>query len=226
MYDPIHKRKGRGVSDWAILSALGDDEARGVLTSARRRRFKRGEVVFHRDDPADTLHLVSSGCLAVRVITPLGSVATLQLVGPGECFGELALLGGAHVRSAKVEAISASETYALSRTDLDRLRAQHREIDAFLVELLGQRVAELTERLVEALYTPAPRRVRLMLDGLAERYREPSGRATIPLTQDDLAGLAGTSRLTVNRVLHELQRAGQVEIGRGRVTVLAAGAGP
>jgi CRP-like cAMP-binding protein len=160
----------------------------------------------------------------VRVITPLGSVATLQLVGPGECFGELALLGGTQVRSAKVEAISASETYALSRTDLDRLRAQHREIDVFLVELLGQRVAELTERLVEALYTPAPRRVRLMLDGLAERYREPSGQATIPLTQDDLAGLAGTSRLTVNRVLHELQRAGHVEIGRGRVTVLAAGA--
>jgi hypothetical protein len=42
------------MSDWAIPSALGDDEARGVLTSARRRRFKRGEVVFHRDDPADT----------------------------------------------------------------------------------------------------------------------------------------------------------------------------
>ena len=65
----------------------------------------------------------------------------------------------------------------------------------------------------------------MMLDGLAERYREPSGRATIPLTQDDLAGLAGTSRLTVNRVLHELQRTGHVEIGRGRVTGLAAGAG-
>jgi CRP/FNR family cyclic AMP-dependent transcriptional regulator len=85
MYDPIQSGRGVAVSDWAILSALGDDEARGVLTSARRRRFKRGEVVFHRDDPADTLHLVSSGCLAVRVITPLGSVATLQLVGPGEC---------------------------------------------------------------------------------------------------------------------------------------------
>ena len=209
-----------------LLADLPPEDVRRLLSIARRRTFARGEVVFHRDDPADTLHLVSSGCLAVRVITPLGSVATLQLVGPGECFGELALLGGAHVRSAKVEAISASETYALSRTDLDRLRAQHREIDAFLVELLGQRVAELTDRLVEALYTPAPRRVRLMLDGLAERYREPSGRATIPLTQDDLAGLAGTSRLTVNRVLHELQRAGQVEIGRGRVTVLAAGAGP
>jgi CRP-like cAMP-binding protein len=211
--------------DWPLLVDLPPEDVRRLLSIARRRTFARGEVVFHRDDPADTLHLVRSGCLAVRVITPLGSVATLQLVGPGECFGELALLGGAQVRSAKVEAISASETYALSRTDLDRLRTQHREIDVFLVELLGQRVAELTERLVEALYTPAPRRVRMMLDGLAERYREPSGQATIPLTQDDLAGLAGTSRLTVNRVLHELQRAGQVEIGRGRVTVLATGAG-
>src|SRR3954469_4300081 len=125
MYDRIQSGRGLAVSDWAILSALGDDEARGVLTSARRRRFKRGAVVFHRDDPADTLHLVSSGCLAVRGITPLRSVATLQLGGPGACFGELALLGGAQVRSAKVEAISASETYALPRTALDRLRARY-----------------------------------------------------------------------------------------------------
>jgi CRP/FNR family cyclic AMP-dependent transcriptional regulator len=207
------------VPEWPILNMLAEEEARGVLASARRRRFARGEVVFHRDDPADTMHLVRSGCLAVRVITPVGNVATLQLVGPGQCFGELALVRSGHVRSATVEAVTPSETYALSQADLEQLRGRHPEIDRQLAELFGDRLAELTDRLVEALYTPAPRRVRRILDDLAERYREPSGDAVIPLTQDDLAGLAGTSRLTVNRVLQELRRKGQVELRRGRIRV-------
>jgi CRP/FNR family cyclic AMP-dependent transcriptional regulator len=207
------------VSEWPILNMLADEEARGVLAAARRRRFARDEVVFHRDDPADTMHLVRSGCLAVRVITPVGSVATLHLVGPGECFGELALVRSGHVRSATVEAVSPSETYAVSQADLEQLRRRHPEIDRYLAQLFGDRLADLTERLVEALYTPAPRRVRRILDDLAERYREPSGDAVIPLTQDDLAGLAGTSRLTVNRVLQELRRSGRVELYRGRILV-------
>jgi CRP-like cAMP-binding protein len=90
-----------------------------------------------------------------------------------------------------------------------------------MTQLLADRIAELTDRLVEALYTPAPRRVRRMVDQLAEQYREPGGDAVIPLTQDDLAGLAGTSRLTVNRVLQDMRRRGQVELTRGRIRVPA-----
>ncbi|MDX6522794.1 MAG: hypothetical protein QOI17_307 [Gaiellales bacterium] len=216
---------GASITEWPILDMLYAEEARGVLAAARRRSFARGEVVFHRDDPADTMHLVRSGCLAARVTTPLGSVATLQLVGPGQCFGELALIRSGHIRSATVEALSASETYALSRGDLDQLRRLHPEVDSHLLELLGDRLADLTDRLVEALYTPAPRRVRHIVDELAERYRQPDGDAVIPLTQDDLAGLAGTSRLTVNRVLQEMRRRGQVELRRGRIRVVSDSGG-
>jgi CRP-like cAMP-binding protein len=208
------------MAGWPILDVLEAEEARGVLAAARRRSYRRGEVVFHRDDPADTMHLVRSGCLAVRVTTPLGDVATLQLLGPGQSFGELALLRPGHVRTATVQALGPAETYALSQRDVDQLRAAHPEIGDHLLQLMADRVADLTERLVEALYTPAPQRVRRMLEGLAERYGEPSGDAVIPLTQDDLAGLAGTSRLTVNRVLQDMRRRGQVELSRGRIRIV------
>jgi CRP/FNR family transcriptional regulator, cyclic AMP receptor protein len=125
------------------------------------------------------------------------------------------------VRSATVHALQAGETHALRRPDLDRLRRAHPQIDAFLVSLLADRVAELTDRLVDALYTPAPQRVSRMLEQLAERYRDSTGAATIPLTQEDLAGLAGTSRITVSRVLGDLRSRGMVEIRRGRI-ILAA----
>jgi CRP/FNR family transcriptional regulator, cyclic AMP receptor protein len=208
------------VRTWPMLAGLGEEEVRHMLALARRRRFARGEVVFHRGDPADTLHLVAAGCFAVRVVTPVGDAATLTLVGPGGSFGELALMRTRHTRSATVQALQAGETYALQRADLDRLRA-HPQLEAFLVHLLAERVAELTERLVEALYTPAPQRVRQTLRELAAAYADGSGDATIPLTQDDLAGLAGTSRLTVSRVLRDLRAEGRVRVGRGRITVLA-----
>ncbi len=207
------------MSDWPILSPLSDEEKRQLLALARRRRFARGEIVVHRDDTADTLHLVRSGCLAVRVLTPVGDMATLSLVGPGGTFGELGLVRSAHLRSATIQALEPSETHVLRRTTFDELRRTHPAIDTVLVHILADRVAELTDRLVDALYTPAPRRVTALIAALADRYRDGSGTGTIPLTQDDLASLAGTSRLTVSRVLREMRARGEVEVRRGKLIV-------
>ena len=110
--------------DWPILSPLSEDEKRQVLVLARRRRFQRGEVVVHRDDPADTMHLVQTGSLAVRVLTPLGDMATLAIVGPGGVVGEMGLLRETRMRSATIQALAATETYSLNRETFDRLRRE------------------------------------------------------------------------------------------------------
>ncbi len=221
-----HRRYTPRMPAWSLLSMLGEEETRALLKAARRRSYRRGEVVFHRDDPADTVHLVVSGSFAVRVITPVGDVVTLGLVGPGNWFGELALVRERHVRSATVQALSPAETHVIGLGEFDELRRQQPELDRVLVDFFAHRVAELSERLVDALYTPAPDRVRKLLSELAERYAAPgSSAATIPLTQEDIAGLAGTSRLTVSRVLRDLRAAGAVEVGRGRIVLHRAGSG-
>lgn len=213
---------GAAVSDWPILSPLTPDERRRLLALARRRRFAKGEVVVHRDDPAETLHLVRSGCLAVRVLTAVGDVATLTLVGPGETVGEIGLIRRERLRTATIQAVAPTETHAIDSRAFARLRREHPAVDAVLVELLADRIADLTDRLLDALYTPAPRRVAALIDRLADAHRDASGTATIPLTQDELARLAGTSRLTVSRVLGGMRRDGRVEVSRGRLVVRPA----
>jgi CRP-like cAMP-binding protein len=205
--------------DWPILSPLSEDEKREVLALARRRRFLRGEIVVHRDDPADTMHLVHSGCLAIRVLTPVGDMATLGLVGPGDAVGEMGLLRSERMRTATIQALAPTETYSLNRQTFDKLRRDHPAVDALLVQILADRVAELTARLVDALYTPAPRRVANLIAALAETYSDGSGAATIPLTQEDLASLAGTSRLTVSRVLRGMRERDRIEVSRGKLVV-------
>ena len=175
-----------------------------VLSIARRRTFARGEVVFHHDDPADTVHLIVSGRFAVRVRTPVGDSAILTVLGPGELFGEVALLGPEQRRSATVEALEPAETRSIFRDDFHALRASHPGVSDVLIAILVGEVTRLSRHLLEALYVSSDKRVLRRLIELADLYGGADvAEVTIPLRQDDLAGLAGTSRATVNRVLRQ-----------------------
>ena len=201
---------------WELLGDVPDDEIRRVLSIARRRTFARGEVVFHEHDPADSLHLVAKGRFAVRITTPFGESALLGLRGPGESFGELALVSGREaVRSATVEALEPAETHAVYRREFDALRREHPGVGEVLVALLAQAVRRTNELLLDAYYAPAETRVLRRLRDLAAAF--PDGE--VRLTQEDLASLAGTSRATVNRVLRDAERRGAVELRRGRTVV-------
>src|SRR5690348_4758741 len=110
---------------WSLLGGVPADDVAALLAVTRHRRFGRGEVVFHRDDPADELHLVASGRFAIRVMTPLGETATIGVRGPGDSFGEMALVATGGRRSATVCALEDGETVAVRRDAFDRLRQQH-----------------------------------------------------------------------------------------------------
>lgn len=191
-----------------------------VLSIARRRTFARGEVVFHHDDPADTVHLIVSGRFAVRVRTPLGDTAILTVLGPGDLFGEVALLGPEQRRTATIEALEAAETRSIFRDDFQRLRADHPGVSEVLIAILVGEVKRLSRHLLEALYVSSDKRVLRRLVELADLYgTADAAEVTIPLRQDDLAGLAGTSRATVNRVLRQEEVRGAVALARGKVTI-------
>jgi CRP/FNR family transcriptional regulator, cyclic AMP receptor protein len=175
--------------------------------------------VFHEGDPGDALHLIAKGRVAVRVTTRLGERATLAIRGPGEAFGELALINNAP-RSATVAALEPGETFSIRQAEFDELRREHPGVNRILVSLLANSVRRMDELIVEALYAGAEKRVLRRLRDLAALYREDSQSITIPLTQDDLAGLAGTSRATVNRVLREEEQRGTVSLGRGKTTIV------
>ncbi|HEU0335795.1 MAG TPA: cyclic nucleotide-binding domain-containing protein, partial [Gaiellaceae bacterium] len=180
---------------WPLFAGVPEEELRTVLEVARRRTFDRGEVVFHRGDPADTLHLVVRGHFAARIVTPLGDAAILDVHRPGDAFGELALTGSDAHRSATVSALENGETRSIHRDDFARLQRRHPELNSVLVALLSEKVRRASERLVEAHYVDAETRVRRRLLDLLPVYSEGEveGECEVPLTQEDLAELAGTS---------------------------------
>jgi CRP/FNR family transcriptional regulator, cyclic AMP receptor protein len=209
--------------EWKLLAQVPPEDVQQVLAIARRRTFSRGEVVFHREDPADSLHLIVKGRFAVRITTPLGDTALIAVHGPGDAFGELALVSDAAKRSATVSALEEAETLSVYRDDFARLQRRHPAVNAVLVVLIAEQVRRANERIVEAHYVDADTRVRRRLLELAKLYAK-SGPSTVPLTQEALAEMAGTSRATVNRVLREAQRSGVLELRRGQIVIHDAAA--
>lgn len=202
--------------EWQLFAGVPEEDVRRLLAIARRRTFARNEVVFHRGDPANALHLIVEGRFAVAIITPLGDTAMLSVRGPGEAFGDLALVsGGSTERSATVSALEPGETRSVLRDDFARLRREHPRIDAVLVAILAESVRRLSEQVAEAYYLPAESRVLRRLADLAELYG-----GTVRLPQEALADLAGASRATVNRVLREQEERGILELGRSKIVVL------
>jgi CRP-like cAMP-binding protein len=210
-----------GGVDWPILHVLDDEERRRLFSVSRRRRFARNEVIFHEGDPADSLHLLASGHVSVRVATPDGDSVTLAIIGPGEAFGEFALIGRDNRRAATVTALEQCETLCVQRERFDALRRDHPRLDRMLAEILAIEVRRLDSRLLEFLYLPADKRVLRRLASLGKVYRDGDRKpVVVPLTQDVIASLAGASRPTTNQALRVVEDAGIVEIGRGRIEIL------
>ena len=202
--------------EWQLFAGVPQEDVRRLLAIARRRSFSRNEVVFHRGDPANALHLIAAGRFAVTIVTPLGDTAMLSVRGAGDAFGELALVSGGDMeRSATVAALEPSETHAVLTDDFARLRREHPQIDAVLAAILAERVRRLSEQVTEAYYLSAEARVLRRLVELGELYG-----GVVGLPQEALAELAGTSRATVNRVLREQQARGAIELRRARIAVL------
>lgn len=206
--------------DWKLLASLDDSERRAVLSVARRRRFRKGEVVFHEGDPGDTLHLIDKGHVAMRITTPLGDVATLLVAGPGDFFGELALVSATGTRNSTVVALDEVETLALHRDWLEDLRKGHADVDRLLITMLAEEVRRMSARLVEALFVPVEKRIYRRLVDLAEIYPHSEAPVVIPITQEDLASMAGTTRPTANKVVKSAEEAGLIRVARGRIEII------
>jgi CRP/FNR family transcriptional regulator, cyclic AMP receptor protein len=210
--------------DWPVLASVPAADRSRLVDKMRRRAYHRDEVIFHQGDPADTLHLIAEGHVSVRRTLPGGEFVIVDVLGPGEAFGELALVGSPRPRGATVIALERCETLSLGRDQFESLRTSYPGIDRFLVELLSARVDRLDRYLLEALYVPAERRVLRRLLELCPLYAGDDGqRIVIPVTQDMLASMAGTTRPTANQVLGRLAASQVIEMSRGQIVVLNRG---
>lgn len=207
--------------EWRLLSGLTPAEVDRVLSATHLGQFARGDVIFSAGDVGSSLHLLEAGHVALRVPAATGESVTLTVMAPGDAFGEMALLRRSSKRSATAAALDRVTTRVLDARAFHALVAEHPAVERLLVGVLAARVDRLTTHLVEAQTMPADQRVVRRLVEVSRLYADPERAAiVVTLTQEDLAGLAGTTRPTVNAVLGRLAESGAISLGRGRIEIL------
>ena len=216
-----------------IFEGLSDEELRQVADVAVPRRYQAGEVIFREGDRSNACFIVQTGRVRITRTHPGGRRLTLSELQPGEMFGELSMFDG-EGRSATVEALEETTALALLEPDIQRLLRAHPEIAVKMLARLASRLRAANEKLARASFQPVAGRVASTLLAQVEARRAeaaaavdadegeggiPAGEIVIEATQSELAELAGSSRESASRFLADLERAGVVTTGRGRVVV-------
>jgi len=203
-----------------LFSTLAEEELARVAELASLTSFEAEQIVFREGESSSSCYFICSGHAVALREHPDGRVITLARFGPGDIFGELAMLDN-QVRSATIKALDELEVIAILGPDM-RLLLEHPGIAVKLVTALARKLRETNERLAGLSFQTVQSRVAKVLSKLVQAARvegAPDGDVLITSTQAELARLAGSSRESASRFLAVLERAGIITQGRGRLIV-------
>lgn len=196
-----------------FFAGLLPDTRDKIAQICRPRHLAAREVLFLKGDASDGLYAIRRGLIRIGTTDDLGQQLTVNLLGSGDVFGEIALLDG-RARTADAVAVEDTEMFFLPRRDFLALLAKEPAIALRLIELLCARLRDTLERMEETTFLPAATRLARRILSLAKDYG-----SEIHTSQEELASLCGITRETVNRQLQSWKRIGVLSLGRGRLVV-------
>ncbi|MET0729190.1 MAG: Crp/Fnr family transcriptional regulator [Acidimicrobiales bacterium] len=198
-----------------LFAELSDEALGQVLAAADSRRLRRGDVIFEEGDEPDHLYVVEDGRIAIASKSVDGRESVFALMERGELFGEMGLLDGLG-RSAEARALEPSE---ITEIPYEPVRAVFDEDPQRLwgvVALLAGRLRAMDAALADSVFLDVTGRT-------AKRLLEMAGdqdEFTLPVTQEELAGMVGASRERVNKAIASFVRLGWIDQTDRRYAIL------
>jgi CRP/FNR family transcriptional regulator/CRP/FNR family cyclic AMP-dependent transcriptional regulator len=204
-----------------FFAGLSDQELQVLAESLGKRTFGKGMIIFHKGSPGQTLYIIESGKVRIFILSESGQEISVNIYGPGDVFGELALLDGLP-RSAGAVAMEKTVTFTLRRDDFLRHLEACPRMARSIMEVLSTRVRYTTDYAESLAFLDVYGRVAAKLLELADRYgvRKEGIEIELRLTQAELASWVGTSRESVNKVLGTFRDYGLIEVEGQRITIL------
>ena len=203
-----------------LFRGLSPPALKRIAELAVRRGYQSGEVVFSQGDPGDALYGVVTGKIRISAGAADGREIFLNIMEPGDTFGEIALLDGG-TRTASAVATIASELVSIRREHFLGVLEREPRVALELLRLCGERLRWTSGQVEDAALLDAPARLAKRLLSLGELHGQKAGNGvTLRISQEELANFLGISRQVVNQYLQGWKGQGWVDLGRGSVTVL------
>ena len=199
----------------SLLRSVPEPDLRAIASAARLRSFRRGQVVFTRSDPGDTVIVVVSGRIKVSVRSADGAELTLAVLHPGGLLGELGVVDGGP-RSADAETLDECQLLLIPREAVREICARVPAAGQALTSSIAATVRRLTDVTADLVFLDLPRRVAKIL---LSQPRGDDGVIRVRMSQEELAHQAGSTRQTVNAALRGFERRGWIEMRDRTVSV-------
>ncbi|MGH2500174.1 MAG: Crp/Fnr family transcriptional regulator [Candidatus Limnocylindria bacterium] len=207
------------LAETPLFAGLTAAELTTLAERMRMRHYARDEVIFHKDDPAAHLFVIAAGTVKISMPDEAGHEVVVALERGGDVFGHLALFDDAP-RSATVTAINETVLLSLARDDFLGVLERNPRAMRRMLGLLAKMVRRVSGRVEDLVFLDVPSRVAKCLLDLSEVAK--GERRELSLTQEDLASFVGATRVSVNRVLADLEHRGVITVGRRHVEITDA----
>ena len=194
------------MSETILFAGLDDDAMAKVVEAGRDLEMRRGDVLFREGDDPDELFVVLSGRIAIANKSIDGRESMVALMEEGDLFGEMGLFDG-RGRSAEARAL---ETSVVTAVPYGPVRSLYEDDPALLwrvVAMLAGRLRTMDAALADSVFLDVTGRTAKRLLDLAGEEDEFS----LPITQEELAGMVGASRERVNKAIASFIRLGWIE---------------
>ena len=206
-----------------FFAQMQPEELHELFTRLKRRNYRSGETIFHKDDAGTTMYIISEGTVKISVPSEIGSEMILSILSAGDFFGELSLFDG-NPRSATAISSGLTEVFVLHRDDFIDFVNKHPMVSLNIIRALSARIRRTDNLVEDVVFLDIPARLAKKLLELSQSHgkKQPNGALEIELrlTQQDIANMLGTTRESVNRQLVAFQERSFISIDRQRITVL------
>ena len=200
-----------------LFQAMRPAELDETLKLASERRFRRGQAIFQKGDNGSSMMAVLRGRVRVSSVSSEGKEVTLNVINPGQVFGEIALLDG-EPRSADCTAIEDTLLLVVERRQFLPYMTSNPDLTLRMIGVLCRKLRRASNALEELALFDLPGRLARVLLNLAQDYGRPDQGGTridLKLSQRDLSNLVASSRESVNKQLRAWRESGTVDLQNG-----------
>ncbi|NHZ86986.1 MAG: cyclic nucleotide-binding domain-containing protein [Planctomycetia bacterium] len=210
------------LQNFNLLQGMDESSMEMMDQNSKMKKSSKREIIYFPEERSDTIYMLKEGKVKISRVSEDGKKMTLQLIGPGEIFGESAILGQ-EKRENIAEVVEDAVICSINRTMFQELLANNPKMNLSINKFIGLKIRKIQAHVEDLVFKDAKERVVAFL----ERYTKTFGKKMIDgwmvrpfLTHQEIANLTATSRQTVNSILNDLVTNQEIKYTRRYFQVL------
>ncbi len=212
------------ISTNSLFSAMPEDKRASMAAMLKPVNIKKKSFIYSMGDSAEKIYILKEGRIKITRLTEEGKELTIDILEPGDIFGELAIAGESE-RETSAEALEDSFICAIGKQDFEKFITENPGVSLGITKWFGTRLRKVESRLENLIFQDVRTRLLFLFKDLGEKYGEqtPGGqKITLHLSHQEIANLIGATRETVTLELNNLKREGKLLI-EGRYFIIPSG---